>query len=63
MTMCDYCKIASKPLVVIEYGDEGQAIVDIAGYLLRVFDNELPGIFVQERINFCPMCGRNLMED
>lgn len=60
--MCDYCQYP-KPLIVYNDGDDKQIFVDISAGFLRVFDNELPGMFAEEKINFCPNCGADMREE
>lgn len=60
--MCEYCEkpyntIATHPLGV-------SAFVGAGRLLLRFDDEQLNKIIVSEnKISYCPMCGRNLSED
>ena len=57
---CEYCN-AYKNIATIDYG-ETQIIVDLNGDNIRIFDNETPGICENNKIKYCPMCGRKLGE-
>ena len=58
---CPFCAFPSKNLIAAENGDN-MVFVEISGAYLRIFDDEMPGLLDGVHINFCPMCGRKLLE-
>lgn len=59
---CPFCALPGKFLMVID-DDERNIFVEVSGSILRVFDDEYPGLLEGRTINYCPMCGRKLRAD
>ena len=59
--MCEYCENPYKTITSHLIGVS--AFVGAGRLLLRFYDEELDGTIVTgAAINFCPMCGRKLVE-
>jgi len=55
--MCEYCDPIPEKIVIIETAEVG---VFIRGDNLRIADYAIGEVAAEEKINFCPMCGRKL---
>ena len=56
--MCDYCD-AMRTVHRWDMGD-ATVFIDICGDDVRIYDDEMPGMFESFKIHFCPICGRRL---
>ena len=56
---CKYCKNPSEYLAICQ-NYETRIFVGISGEYLQIFDEDYPGFCDNHKINFCPICGRNL---
>lgn len=60
--MCQYCEKPNKTITTHLLGVS--AFVGAGRLILRFDDEQLNNVIVSEnKINFCPMCGRKLNED
>lgn len=60
--MCQYCEKPNKTITTHLLGVS--AFVGAGRLILRFDDEQLNNVIVSEnKISYCPMCGRNLSED
>ena len=61
---CGFCGTAGSYIAVIMPGGcfEHGLYIRVSGAYLQIYDGEYPGFIDNIEINFCPKCGRMLME-
>ena len=58
--MCEYCKPYEEKFID---GENGDACVTKNGELIVFHNTDFKVFAVHLKINFCPMCGRKLVEE